>query len=240
VLTLIAVNIRNIDCMGNLFDLSNEYDAMLNEGLRLSGEDKFFFLKGRVADLQKELGIKNVSKILDFGCGIGDSTHYLSSVFTGAKVHGVDTAFNAITHARLKYNQPAVSFELLNNFNADDEYDLCYVNGVFHHIPPHLREDALRVIYKALKPTGMLALFENNPWNPGTRLVMSRISFDKDAILLTPRETRSLLSSVGFKKIINTRFLFYFPRVLSFLRRIEPFLVKVPFGAQYYVLAQKK
>jgi trans-aconitate methyltransferase len=223
----------------NLFDLSNEYDAMLNQGLRLSGEDKSFFLKGRVADLKKKLTGKTITSILDFGCGIGDSTYYLSEIFPGVTVHGIDTAHNAIIHAREKYPQPQISFELLDEFKGNNEFDLCYVNGVFHHIPLALRAGAVDLIYKALKPEGVLALFENNPWNPGTRMVMSRIPFDKDAITLSPPETKSLVSSAGFKEIISTRFLFYFPRTLSALRFLEPVFVSIPLGAQYYVLAKK-
>ena len=46
--------------------------------------------------------------------------------------------------------------------------------------------NALRCIRRLLRPNGIFALWENNPWNPGTRLVMRRIPFDRDASLLTP------------------------------------------------------
>jgi len=38
----------------------------------------------------------------------------------------------------------------------------------------------------------------NNPWNPGTRYVMSRCEFDEDAITLSPPQCRKLLRSSGF------------------------------------------
>ena len=61
--------------------------------------------------------------------------------------------------------------------------DLAYSNGTFHHIPPAKRMDALGFIFQRLKPGGIFALWENNPWNPGTRWVIeSRIPFDRDAI----------------------------------------------------------
>jgi hypothetical protein len=75
--------------------------------------------------------------------------------------------------------------------------------------------------------------------NPGTRYVMSRCVFDKDAITLTPRQSRQLLKSAGFE-ILRTDFAFIFPRLLKFLRPLEKLLVKLPLGAQYQVLAQKK
>ena len=91
------------------------------------------------------------------------------------------------------------------------------------------------VIRRALKPGGLFAFWENNPWNPGTRYVMSRIPFDRDAITLTPPEAWRLLQGCGFE-ILRTDFLFVFPRFLGWLRRLEPRMSSLPCGAQYMVL----
>ncbi len=53
----------------------------------------------------------------------------------------------------------------------DGSVDVAYCNGVFHHIAPDERPRRSRRS-GALRPGGVFALFENNPWNPGTRLVM--------------------------------------------------------------------
>ncbi len=82
-------------------------------------------------------------------------------------------------------------------------------------------------------------MWENNPWNPGTRYVMSRIPFDRDAVTLTPREARALVRANGFD-IVDTTFLFIFPRALRWLRALEPPLARLPFGAQYQVLCRKR
>jgi SAM-dependent methyltransferase len=113
------------------------------------------------------------------------------------------------------------------------------VNGVFHHIEPPERPAAVRAIFKSLAPGGHFALFENNPWNPGTRMVMRRIPFDRDAVTLSHLETRTLLRQGGFKISGSTRFLFYFPRFIRFMRIIEPALTGLPLGAQYYVTGVK-
>jgi len=44
--------------------------------------------------------------------------------------------------------------------------DLAYCNGVFHHIAPDARPEALAMIRDALKPGGLFAFWENNAWNP--------------------------------------------------------------------------
>ncbi len=224
----------------NLFDLSTEYDEMLNRGIRLSSEDKHFFIAGRILDLKSQLHPRfTPRRILDFGCGIGDSTRFLSKTFPGAQVVGVDTAENALAHAEKTYASRYVSFCSLETFSATEAFDLCYVNGVFHHIEPESRHDAIRRIHRALVPGGYFALFENNPWNPGTRLVMRRIPFDHDAKPIAPPEARRLLRAGGFTDRLSMRFLFYFPRPLAFLRFTERWMATLPLGAQYYVLTVK-
>ena len=127
----------------------------------------------------------------------------------------------------------------MNEYKPDATLDLAYCNGVFHHIPLNERLNSAKYIHNALRPGGIFALWENFAMNPGTRYVMSHCVFDKDAITLTPGQSRQLLKSAGFE-ILRTDFAFIFPRFLKFLRPLEKLLVKLPLGAQYQVLAQKK
>jgi SAM-dependent methyltransferase len=219
-----------------LFDLAAEYDAMLNQGLSLTGEGKRFFLDGRVRDIQAQLGAPP-RRILDFGCGTGDTSAYLAEMFPSAEVVGVDTAERAVEHARQVHGTARVTFHPLHALPGLGVFDLCYVNGVFHHIPPEKRPEALVLIHNALRPGGRLSLFDNNPWNPGTHLVMRRIPFDRDARMLSAREAERLVSGSGLKLAASTRFLFYFPRSLAPLRVLEPLLVHAQLGGQYHVQA---
>jgi SAM-dependent methyltransferase len=125
-----------------------------------------------------------------------------------------------------------------DEYTPDGTMDLAFCNGVFHHIAPPERTAAVDYIHRALRPGGLFAFWENNPWNPGTRLVMKRIPFDRDAVTLTSREARQLLRERGFE-ILRTDFLFIFPRVLRWLRGVERFVTQWPLGAQYQVLCRK-
>jgi SAM-dependent methyltransferase len=126
----------------------------------------------------------------------------------------------------------------LGEYQPRAAVDLAFCNGVFHHIPPKDRAEAVRYVSGCLRPGGLFSFWENNPWNPGTRYVMSRIPFDRDAMTLTPPEARRLLREGGFE-IIRTHFLFIFPRFLRCCRFIEPLVAGCPFGAQFQVLARK-
>jgi len=67
----------------------------------------------------------------------------------------------------------------------EERVDLVICNGVFHHIPLQQRRDAVAFAFHSLRRGGVFAFWENNPWNPGTRLAMRRIPFDRDAIMIS-------------------------------------------------------
>jgi SAM-dependent methyltransferase len=227
--------------MEELFDKSAEYDEMLNKGISLSGEDKYFFIHGRFADLANNIPPgKKINRVLDFGCGVGDATVLLKKYFPGASITGNDTAPEALKYAREKNSDGGtIQYIEIKDFAIKNEFDLCFVNGVFHHIPLEQRAGAMKMIYDALKPGGLFCLYENNPLNPGTKMVMSRIPFDKDAITIVPSGARRMLLEAGFKIKIKPRFLFYFPKALGLFRPLEKLFVHIPLGAQYYFLVEK-
>jgi len=200
---------KNNFSMEKLFDLSLEYDDMLNEGLKYSGENKFYFLKNRVDRLKNILPKdKKIKKILDFGCGIGDSSQYLKKCFPNAAVFGVDTSEGAIEYAKSTY--PDITFQTNEGFN-EGAFDLCYCNGVFHHIDLEKRKEALEYVNSKLSVGGFFSMFENNPLNPGTRYIMRKIPFDKDAIPIYHYnakkilEENKMLNRVKLEKVKNYR-----------------------------------
>jgi SAM-dependent methyltransferase len=223
-----------------MFDCAKDYDKMLLMGINLSGENKHFFIQGRLQDLYRQLPVNFYpSRILDFGCGIGDTTKFLAQLFPNADIIGFDTSDEAIAHAKQTCGSARISFYNLSDFTRIEAIDLCYTNGVFHHIIPEERVCLISRIHQMLKPGGYFALFENNPWNPGTRLVMKRIPFDREARLLSIWKAKRLIQEGGFSILNPPRSLFYFPRSLAWLRWTESFLARFPLGGQYYILAKK-
>ena len=219
---------------------ATEYDAALAQGLSVSGEDKEFFALGRVAWLRRRLDQRELDPrtVLDFGCGTGTATPHLLGLGPGTSVTGIDPSSKSIDVARRTFGSARATFLTLTEFVPEGSFDLAFCNGVFHHIPLDQRAEAVTVIHRALRPGGWFAFWENNPWNPGTRYVMSRIPFDRDAIMLWPRGARAMLRAGGFE-ILQTDFAFVFPRPLAWLRRLEPALARWPLGAQYLVLGRK-
>lgn len=217
-----------------------DYDGALAQGLSVSGEDKEFFARGRIAWLGKILHKKNLSPqtALDFGCGTGQAAPLLKEILGVEKVLGVDVSEGLLGVAQREHGGACIEFRTLKSHTPAADFDLAFCNGVFHHIPLAERAEAVNHVLRSLKRGGIFALWENNPWNPGTRYVMSKIPFDRDAITLSPPNAQKLLRENGFE-ILRTDFQFFFPRPLSCFRGLEPWLAKIPLGAQYQVLARK-
>jgi SAM-dependent methyltransferase len=217
-----------------------DYDSALEEGLSVSGEDKTYFCQGRIAWLKDCLCKLNSrpEAVLDFGCGTGSTTPYFLDLIQAKSVLGVDSSSKSIELANQNYGAQYVKFMQLGRFQPMGQMDLAFCNGVFHHIPVEARLSAIQLIDRSLRPGGFFALWENNPWSPGTRYVMSRIPFDRDAVTLSVLEARRLLRSGGFE-ILRIDFLFVFPRMLRWLRFSESFVSKLPLGAQYQILCRK-
>ena len=224
-----------------LFDgYAKSYDAALSSALAPSGESREFFAEGRVTWLQRCLSELGASprRVLDFGCGDGATTPVLQRILGAESCIGVDVSPKSLDIARAKHATERIRFELISDVRTDWQMDLAYCNGVFHHIAPDARPEALCMIRDALKPGGLFAFWENNAWNPATRYVMSRCLFDEDAILISPREAKAILKKAGFE-VVRTGFRFIFPHALRGLRKLEDFAYKLPLGAQYQVLCRK-
>ena len=219
---------------------AEEYDAALAEGLSVSGEDKDYFARGRMNWLADQLRARSVkiSAAMDYGCGTGSSTPFFFELLKAESLVGVDVSQKSLEVAGRKYGSMPVQFQTMDEYEPKGEIDLAFCNGVFHHIPVEERAAAVDYVFRSLRPGGLFSFWENNPWNPGTRYVMSKCPFDEDAVTLTPLEARTLLRKGGFE-ILRIDFLFIFPRALRWFRVLEPAMSRLPAGAQYQVLCRK-
>jgi SAM-dependent methyltransferase len=220
---------------------ADSYDRDLAEALSASGEDRSYFARGRVrwmADIVRRMGAKP-QRLMDYGCGTGSTTALLLETLGAETAVGVDLSLRSLEVARKSYGSDRLQFLPIAQYSPAGTVDLAYCNGVFHHIPPAKRGEALRFVHRSLRKGGLFSLWENNPWNPGARHVMAHCAFDKDAVTLSPPEAKRLVRSEGFT-ILRTDFLFIFPRFLKLARPSEKFVSKLPLGAQYQILCEKQ
>ena len=227
--------------VGRRFDRFHaDYDEALARGLSVSGEDKLYFARERIAFLAgclQELGRRPAS-VLDFGCGTGTATPFFHQEIDVQRVVGVDASERCLDVARREHGTERDRFVLTETFTPEASFPLAFCNGVFHHVPPDARAEVARLIRDSLEPGGLFALWDNNPWNPGARYVMWRIPFDRDAVMISPRGARQLLEHEGFE-IVRIDHLFVLPRFLRALRPLERRVTWTPLGAQFQVLARR-
>ncbi|KMY65866.1 hypothetical protein AAU61_19705 [Desulfocarbo indianensis] len=230
---------QNKGCQTVFDEIAQDYDAQLEQGLSFSGEGKDYYAEGRIKYLRRTLDRigKAPSSVLDYGCGTGTAAPLLQCILGARRVVGVDPSRRSIEEARKRCAGPGIAFQALDSFRPAGEHDLVFTNGVFHHVAPGQRQQVLACIRAALRPGGLMVIWENNIWNPGTRLLMRRLPFDRDAVPLSSLEARKMLRLAGFE-IIKTNYLFVFVRALRFLRRLEYPLSVLPLGAQYQIVAQ--
>lgn len=221
---------------------ADDYEGALAQGLAASGEGRDYFARGRLAFLARCLREAGLApkrpRVMDFGCGTGTSVPLLRELLSPAAIVGIDSSARSIERAVSAQAAPDVAFSVTNRYAPAADLDIVYTNGVFHHIPIADRPAALALLRRALRPGGLLALWENNPFSLGARYVMSKIPFDRDAVMLSARQARTLAGAAGFR-ILRTDYLFLFPRALRILRPLETLLRPVPAGAQYQVLCLK-
>jgi SAM-dependent methyltransferase len=226
---------------GRYFDRFHaDYDHALARGLAVSGEDKLYFAHGRIAFLARclqEIGHR-AGSVLDFGCGTGAATPFLLAELGAQRVVGVDASERSLEVARQRHGSQRARFVTAREFVPRGDFSLAFCNCVFHHMPPPRWIETARLLRDSLQEGGFFALWDNNPWNPGARIVMRRIPFDRDAVMLSFREARRIVEAAGLD-VVRVDHLFIFPRVLRFLRFLERRLLGVPLGAQYQVLARR-
>ncbi|MCW3060313.1 MAG: trans-aconitate 2-methyltransferase [Capsulimonas sp.] len=224
-----------------VFDaVADDYDAALAQGIAVSGEDKNFFARGRVEWLGRCLSDLGASTgtVIDYGCGTGSATPFLQEILGPSRVIGLDVSHKSLQVASAEYGQSGASFFHCDEYEPTGEADVVYCNGTFHHVPPAERAQVMAYIFRCLKPGGIFALWENNPWNLGTQYVMLRCPFDKGVVKVSPPAARRLAQGQGFE-VVRQDFYFIFPRFLSSLRPLEPSLVQLPLGTQYQLLCRK-
>lgn len=107
-------------------------------------------------DLLNRIQLANPAKILDVGCGPGNSTQVLTQRWPAADILGIDSSVAMIEKAKTDY--PNARWAVLDalHIKAVDEFDVVFSNAVIHWIPDHAV--LLNNLLQALTDQGVLAI----------------------------------------------------------------------------------
>jgi SAM-dependent methyltransferase len=220
---------------------SSDYSDHVDRAIGFAGKTTKFYHRIKVNLLLSAAArFVNVEKssVLDVGCGTGS----LAALIAGRvkRLVGVDVSSQSIAEASKRI--PNCEFHAYEGDKLpleDDTMDIVFTSCVMHHVPPKDWTTFTQEMARVVRPGGLVAIIEHNPWNPLTRLAVSSCEFDRDAVLLTRKTARQLLKEAGLV-VQDEAFMIFFPLDFEFCRVIEARLRWLPLGAQYLVLGQKK
>jgi SAM-dependent methyltransferase len=220
-------------------EFAHKYEETMARPCALSGESPDFYAQQRMRWCLRRLGARfPVATALDFGCGTGGSLRYFFEILGSKNVIGIDPSVESLGVARQRCADLPVRLLTPPEFVPSSDIQFAFCNGVFHHIAPADRLQALEFIHRCLSHNGIFAFWENNPWNPVVVYSMSLNEFDRNAKTLSPSRSVRLLKQSGFH-VEFVDFCSFFPHFARALRGLEPSLRWLPLGAQYLVLARK-
>lgn len=213
-----------------------KYEDLLKEQLSFFSGERSYFSEYKIKRL-REIYHFDFESILDFGAGIGLSLPHLKKYFPKSHLYASDISEASLDHIKRNHSDVTV----ISDAALDGRrFDMILIITVMHHIAPSIRNGVLSRIENLLNPGGKVCIFEHNPYNPVTRRMVSTCPFDEDAVLLTMKETKDLLSARRSLSVSKSGYTLFFPNSLAPLRPLEKYIRWVPMGGQYYVVATKQ
>ena len=221
--------------MTELFDsYRSNYRDVVQSSIDFSGLPHSFFMRAK-ADLLRDLIARRLGAekpaMLDVGCGVG-SFHPLLRGMVG-RLSGIDVSSASIAQACA--DNPDVDYRAFDgtSFPFDDSgFDMVTAICVLHHVAPAEWAHFIGEMRRVVRPGGLICLIEHNPFNPLTRLAVSRCEFDRDAVLLGAGKARKLMAAGGLREI-GSRYFLLLPWEAKPARRVEGAFSNLPLGAQY-------
>lgn len=155
-------------------------------------------------DLAGRIPLCSPSRVLDVGCGPGNSTAVLASRYPNAKIIGIDNSPNMLEEAAKSY--PHIEWQLCDASTGlsdlGEGFDVIFSNAVLQWVPDHAK--VLGDMIKMLASGGVLATQIPNIYNqPISKAVMALTCSDQWKGLLGGARTHSTLSSGEYYDILS-------------------------------------
>jgi 2-polyprenyl-3-methyl-5-hydroxy-6-metoxy-1,4-benzoquinol methylase len=174
--------------------------------------------------------------ILEVGCGIGYFTGELAR--SGAEIVAIDVSPELLEIARANYCAPNVRYEIQNAYAlmySGATFDSVVGSSILHHLEI---EEALREIYRVLKPGGTIYFTEPNMLNPqiaiqkNVRWVKRRLGDSPDETAFFRWSLRRLLEQTAYRDVRIDPFDFLHPKtpvaLVDSVSALGRFLENVP------------
>jgi len=217
---------------------ADNYEDLVSDQTDFFSKDRSYFSRHKSKILKQVWRgrLRQPEKILEFGCGVGLNLPFILEAFPKSRIYGSDISEQSLDKVR----EEQKNISCVSDRELDQQtFDLILISCVFHHIQPQDRERVMERVRNLLKPDGILCVVEHNPYNPVTRHLVNTCPFDEDAVLLSMRETCKMISGCANLRLHRKGYCLFFPESLHFLNALEPTLIHIPLGGQYFVSARR-
>ncbi|MGH6955600.1 MAG: trans-aconitate 2-methyltransferase [Caulobacteraceae bacterium] len=107
-------------------------------------------------DLLAHVPLGDARRVVDVGCGPGNSTELLTARYPGAGVLGLDNSAAMLEAARRRLTAARFEAADANTWLPEGDVDLVFANATYQWVPDHLAQ--LPRVLAALKPGAVLAV----------------------------------------------------------------------------------
>ena len=154
-------------------------------------------------ELLARVALTEVARVVDLGCGPGNSTELLVRRFPGVQVTGIDNSEAMLASARERLPQARFQFGDIGQWTPDVAPDLIYANAALQWVPDHAT--LIPRLFAALAPGGVLAIqMPDNRSEPTHRLMreLAAVPPWKEPIGDADRLRTDLLSLDGYYDLL--------------------------------------
>jgi trans-aconitate 2-methyltransferase len=151
-----------------------------------------------VRDLVGALPVAEATRVMDLGCGPGNSTEILAARYSEAQVSGIDSSEDMIVAARKRMPGAAFAVQDVHDWQGEGPYDVILANAVFQWVPNH--ETLFPALLQKLRSGGALAVqMPDNLEEPAHRLMRETAAEGPWAAKLTAAtQARTTLADAGW------------------------------------------
>ncbi|MFA6009825.1 MAG: methyltransferase domain-containing protein [Desulfobacteraceae bacterium] len=127
-------------------------------------------------DLVSRINQVEPKRIIDIGCGPGNSTQILAQKWPKSKIVGIDSSASMIEKAKQDYPNQEWVIANVSSYESEMKFDLVFSNAVIQWIPNH--EELLIKFHNLLSDEGVVAVQVPQFWDMPLGKIIDNIAND--------------------------------------------------------------
>jgi trans-aconitate 2-methyltransferase len=125
-------------------------------------------------DLLAQIPLVEAHKVVDIGCGPGNSTELLVGRWPNAAIIGIDTSADMLRQARERLPRQTFIEANVAHWVPPENTDVLFANAIFQWVPGHLKQ--LQRLLGTLAPGGVLAVQIPDSLDEPAHLLMREVA----------------------------------------------------------------